>query len=119
MGSEMCIRDRLCSNTGASSGELCFGSHALKNAAVGVPQITDTLEARAESLRQMCNADAEAEADVTSGDRKVMSNYADERRSLPFRFVRAVCCTSLPRRSGMEHVGAGVALRGAYNDERR
>ena len=52
----------LCSSTGASSGELCFGSHALKNAAVGVPHIIDTLEARAESLRQMCNADAEAEA---------------------------------------------------------
>ena len=47
----------LCSSTGASSGELCFGSHALKNAAVGILQhIADALGARAESLRQKCNA---------------------------------------------------------------
>ena len=47
----------LCSSTGASSGELCGStgassgvSHALGNAAVGMPQVTDALEARAEVL---------------------------------------------------------------------
>ena len=53
----------LCSSTAVSIGELCssacFGvveSHALKSDAVGVSQITDALDARAESLGQICNA---------------------------------------------------------------
>ena len=50
------MRIVLCSSTGASSGELCFGSHALKNAAVEVLQINDALGARAKSLKKKHNA---------------------------------------------------------------
>ena len=46
----------LCSSTGASSGELCLGNHGLKNVAVGMLQMDDALRARAERLKQMCNA---------------------------------------------------------------
>ena len=52
----------LCSSTGVFSDELCLGSHGLKNVAVGMLQMNDALRARAERLKQMCNAFANVHA---------------------------------------------------------
>ena len=76
------MRIVLCSSTGVSSDELCLGSHGLKNVAVGMLQMDDALRARAERLKQMCNALANLHAYklTTLGSRQIDSVQASQRQ---------------------------------------